>query len=466
MRIALTFLTLVLLACTMMPKVSRTPAQSAGCRGYFKLRKQFTVQDIRMMLLDPEIRTVEDMLSCLARDLDMQVLLVHTSMAAQNSDSLNPRALAFVLNDDSTVRAAFTVNSGEPHLVQEHAVEFMYNDNTKHEVEYYDIPFHNNRGKLSAANPSACMNCHGNNGKVPLGGPKTLFDRDPWPRIVAKFSSFTPTAHPDILCPVRRKAHYALDNAALEAYQTKVRYAPLQQEDMADVFPIDREIRRLNARRVAKWITKTEDYQTFKFAIFGAAFGCFNYPEKFIPEKFLSTMSNVSRLHERVQKARTSIDLENHFHEQFVEQWRENLAGDKLNEPLLKDLAEGRPVYFRMHIDGSRACEAPPVRNFGNTTEVRPVSVFDKYQADPLNADIGLRRFRFLFESRGMDISDWDTQPRPGYGRSVDMMRPYLLELEPSNSTDYKVMKEISALRQFEACPRLEELSYLRMSNR
>lgn len=486
LKLAIYVCSILLLACTMIPKASRSPAadQGNGCGAHSTLPKNFNVQDIRAMLLDPEIKTVENMLSCLARDLDLKVLLVHTSMAAQNSDSLNPRALAFVMDETRNVQAAFTVNSGESHLIQSDSVEFMFNDANKKELEFYDIAFKDNRGHLSAPNPELCMSCHGINGQVPVGGPKPLFDRDPWPRIVMKHSDFFPSAHEDILCPSRRRAHRILDAVSLHAYDSKPRYAPLRGEKFADVDSIDFAMESLNARRIAKWISNTPDYQTFKYAILGAARGCMDEPADLISADHTARMTNVSKLNPKVQSALDNIDLETFHIEESISQWRQNLRGEESNKSLFSEMKAHRPVYFNLHIDGSRAC-APPfavkrneidpdreirpqvAKSFAeNKRPVLPATVFDKYKADPINADTMTKVFRYLFETRGLDISDWDTQPLEGYGRAPGFLEKSLLELEPEHSPDYAVIKKINELKQLEACPQLKKLSHLRMSKR
>jgi hypothetical protein len=86
------------------------------------------------------------------------------------------------------------------------------------------------------------------------------------------------------------------------------------------------------------------------------------------------------------------------------------------------------------------------------TAAITP-SVFQRYQADGIHSDPGLAAWRYIFESRGLDISDWNTQPTNSYGRSLDTVQEELLAIEPVNSRHYKVLQDIMKRPQFEACP-------------
>ncbi len=465
------FLPLLFFAtCTTIPKGERRPAavqakEAHACPAKMPLPEHFSARDIRALSEDPSIKTVEDMLACLARDLKLETLLLHTSFAAQNSDSKNPRAL-LVSAVKRKVAGIFTVNSGEAHLNQNHSVEFMFNNKMRGEAEFYDIDFNEGHAVMSALNPEACMNCHGIASRVPVGGPKMLFDRDPWSRVVHADSGFTPQADASGFgfCTNRRKLHYDLEKQTLNAFRTKPRYRSLTSLPKTTATDFDVMMRDMNSRRIAKWITQTPGYQEYKWAIFATAFSCVANDEVFSSRQ-IAQMNDVRTLHEDVIQARNSHDLDLFVLRQQTERWKQSLWIDDRNVALLEAVKRNEPVSVGLpDVDTGGQCRKPFDRHEGKenpASRAERITLMERYAKDTeaWGGDLETGVFQYIFESRGMNISDWNTQPTPGYGRGPGMLREYLLDHEKNNGPDYAVLKDAMSRMQFEACPLLLKLA-------
>lgn len=465
-KILLSLLLLISVTCTTLRTGPRRPAAASDCPSDIHLSAQFSAADIRRLAEDPSVKSVEDMLACLTRDLDLKTLLLHTSFAAQNSNSKNPRVL-LLAGDKKKADAVFSVNSGDPSLNQHHSIELMLNSREKNELEYYDIDFSEARGVMSAPNPETCLSCHGVDIKVPIGGPKPLFDRDPWSRVVLAGSDFTPQSDTtgNGFCENRRRIHYALEAQSLKAFETKPRYRSLVSLKKIDATDFDFIVRELNSRRIAQWIVRSPDYQEFKWAIFAAAYFCVQKPEDVFSPRQLERMTGTRTLAKAAVEARNESELNRFVVRKQTENWKQSLAIDKGNVALMSALKRDEAVVVGLpNVDSGGQCRKPYDRlenQNEDPTKAARLSLFDRYLADTTawGGDFETSVYRFIFESRGLDISDWNTQPTPGYGRGPGQLLNHLLDLEPKSGPDYAVLKEATSKLQYQACPLLVKLA-------
>lgn len=450
----------------MQPKGGRKPAHETSCPSLVQIPERFTAGHVRQLAQDPAIKTVEDFLACLTRDLKLQTLLLHTSFAAQNSDSKNPRVLLLAA-DKRKIDGIFSVNSGEKHLNQNNSIEFMFNNKQKGEVEFYDIEINNGHVVMSSPNPETCLSCHGVDLRVPIGGPKLIFDRDPWSRVVHAGSGFSPQADTtgNGFCENRRRLHYPLEQQALQAFENKPRYRSLVSMPKTNADEMDFIVRDLNSRRIAKWIVQTPAFQEYKWAIFAAAYFCVSKAADVFSPSQIARMTGMHTLDKGVIQARDSFELERFVVRKKTEHWKQSLGIDAGNVALLAAVQRNEPVTVGLpNIDDGGQCKKPLDPHEGvsdASASAKPIDMMERFIRDSEAAggdrEIGI--FRYIFESRGLDISDWSTQPTPGYGRGPGRLRQHLMELEPKDSPDYPTLKDAMSRPQFEACPRLRSLA-------
>lgn len=274
-----------------------------------------------------ELKDVADIICCLPEPYKDKFVIMHSSIAAQNSDVFGPRAILFqTLPGDQgkpKLQCAISFNGGDHHLNNSQNLEVMCNNEETKEVEFYDIARKGDRFRLSEKNPATCMLCHGSGGKLGPGGPRTIFEEfDNWTRAVQGVHA----------CREELPLSRAIEKTAEKVFETNPRYKCLNQvaaktrhfsgkfsSTAPELGLFDKLMAGMNSRRTARLVKSTEDFERMKYAIMGSMLcfdghacrgseeKCFTDFQEWIPESRLKEMKDTSRLSKPI---RTSSDLQ------------------------------------------------------------------------------------------------------------------------------------------------------------
>ena len=131
----------------------------------FASRADFGINELRELITQNNLNTVEQTLEKLPPELLRNYTLQHTSISLQEASPQNPRAVLFMPN--GSLILTFNGNSRQKGFDQIEAASF---DPLKDEISFYEVDF-DRRGRhapvFSKPNPAKCMNCHGGEGKAP-----------------------------------------------------------------------------------------------------------------------------------------------------------------------------------------------------------------------------------------------------------------------------------------------------------
>jgi hypothetical protein len=116
----------------------------------------FGVDDLRELIREKELTTVEAVIEQLPRDLRENYTLAYDSQSLQGSSHDNPRAILF----GRTARFVLTFN-GDPSQPHYNAIEAMQFREETESFELYSIEFDEGAARFSERNPEVCASCHG-----------------------------------------------------------------------------------------------------------------------------------------------------------------------------------------------------------------------------------------------------------------------------------------------------------------
>lgn len=400
-----------------------------------------------------------DLICCLPKKYRENYVVAHTSNAAQSSHARSPRVLLFSpLRQSATskftgepLEAIVSINGGDPALSNHMNVEVMFNNKKTQEVELFDIDFSEKHPHMSGRNPDACIQCHGSDNTVGVGGPKTIFDPPfQWVRFI---KGNTPCTEEE------KELQRQLEVAGEGAFKTNPRYrcldpkpddvSPFLKDGVSPsfmIFDFDEAVADLNDRRVAKLMRSTPEFEKYKYAIVGAQI-CMSESFRsdpspafagWIPQTVLMSFTNDSSI---LPALRKSTDLKETMRTEFKRMEREDKAIAEEQKRAIADLKAGKTPNFKVSTNPTM-CQGRPLEEtlHSATVGIKEPALFGKYQADS-----ELRKFRgrngpspelrFLFEGRGISMKDWSTDPTAGeYKRAHQFATRHLLALEPQGT--------------------------------
>ncbi|MCC6137105.1 MAG: hypothetical protein IT287_00610 [Bdellovibrionaceae bacterium] len=379
----------------------------------------------------------EDLICCIAKDQNIEIAVAHSSIAAQNSDYNNPRVLLISKDKKGNTTGILSINSGAPHLNQKDNVELMYNNATSGQVEMYDISFETSEPKMSGKNPESCMNCHGGNSDNTVGGPKTIFEAFPWPRFVDESRQL---ALDNQTCPNRAALNIEMQKKANTAVKTAPRYSCIKDKPRTDLQELDDQLLDWNERRIAKNLKNTSDYQKFKYAIIGSSICDFNITE-WLPKEVLAKMTINTSIHKNIKNKTNPAELARHLNTELSQKSSTSMNRDKALVKSIPALPQGKstPHSFDLN-NGTCDTDIPSKSELSNLFANNPPLLNQYFTDSMIQGDESFGTYRFLLESRGIDISDWSTSAINGYDRAPKNLWVPLVLQEPKNSAIHKLL--------------------------
>lgn len=416
-----------------------------------------------------------DLLCCLPEVYRQKYIILHSSDAGQNGSPESPRILLspdlsnrFSLTSSKDVNQKvqdtmiFTINGGASYLNQKEAVEiFNYNRKTD-SIDYFDLEkTHSGKFALSEKNPKSCMVCHGERGQVPKSGPRPLFDNfDHWPRVVGGAKRCNPDEDRLQLLKQKKALEAIRDNPrfscldktkitkALKMIESKGAFNPNGHSSLSEinfeVFEFDRFLDRVNDKRVFKIVSQSPDYQAYKFLIFGDILCGSNeiaaHLNEWMPSTIQANHSDVSFASSENSSIRTLEDLRNRLSqlrgqskELQQSQKAEAQKRSKVDQTAISpgtnfySCGEGRtPRFAEEGLRSALEINNPVLRAY----------TIDRWMNTPPNTESGTISAisRYIFEGRGINISDWSMDLGRGQYRGNPTIDDLLLETEPENS--------------------------------
>lgn len=375
------------------------------------------------------VKTPGDLMCCLTeQDKNLKVVVMNNSVAAQGGAPAHPRVLLVKTNPKTgKLESVFSINSGADHLGGHNAVEVLSYANPAKEGQLFDIQVPGNHNAPRGPNPQKCMNCHGggDDGKRQvLGGVKPIFERDPWLRMNdpsatdrAKFRA----------CPNLRKHIDQIRADAEEAFQAKEPYRCLKNLPRMSGVVFDRLIKERNEERIAKQVMASKDFSKFQWAI--ASIGvCSFTPEEFFPPHQIVQMTNTDAIVDRNIRNSTTVE--------------QTLAEAKKPNPNIDDLLKADSAFiYNKEQTASLPVDLSPCTQSSSFPSLKGSNnIYLKYKVDTdrQSGDLMLANFRYLFETRGIDISDWNTSHLGSYGRSPSIWK--VLAEHPMANADLKTL--------------------------
>lgn len=415
-----------------------------------------------------KLKSVEDVVCCLPQTYRDQFSIMHSSNSAQHSDLFGPRAILFDVEPGSDrfpvpqLKCAISFNGGEAHFGNPNNLELMCNNKSTEEVELFDISQRNGKFELGERNPQVCVSCHGSIGKIGAGGLRPIFeDIDQWTRAVQGIHA----------CGAEETLSRALERATQTVFKSNTRYRCLNQKiatarhfsgsstsTAPDLAIFDSALMRLNARRTAKVLKESKNYQQFQFALLGSLI-CLNDNVRgpgeawnaggdfadWIPERILSQMTGTTWLPTEFTER---SDLSSLVREKLIKSAAE-FEDIKIGQlRAVKELEAGKKPEFDFYRGPLSTCNdiktqiekiSPPVANGSG-----PVSTLDRYKAaNTVQAFRGGRpnpQFRFLLESRGIHAGDFSMDiVGSSYHRSTDLLAAEIFSNASPGSPLHKI---------------------------
>lgn len=227
------------------------------------------------------VRSVREFVCCLPEELRKSYVVGHSSLAAQNGTPDNPRVIMFtsknkLLNSDPP-ELALSLNSGHASMNQADSVEMAYRDPATGELQFFDLDFkHLAFDKPLQKNPETCMNCHGNAGKVPPGGPKYIFDPfSHWPRFVGgtegcsvSEDALQKIAEQKAVHAIKNKKQYeCLDQSLLESNPDETTSRGRYPELSSKLAEFDSGMSKHQTKQSTTWARSLPEFEKYKYML-------------------------------------------------------------------------------------------------------------------------------------------------------------------------------------------------------
>ena len=407
-----------------------------------------------------------DLICCLPEEYRRSYVISHSSDAAQEGVPNNPRVIFFTPkgsgNAIAPLKFAISLN-GSHHQRGGKNLEMLFDNEARREAEYFDAEFKDGRWKMSERNPESCMNCHGGDrerpGRAGIGGPRTIFDPPgSWSRISGAFMGCTDN---------ERALVKAVDAVTEKALRENPRYRCLEPTEQP-VFSqertafgndygfnvamgLDGELARLNDRRVLAVMRRTPDFDKYKYALVGshlcattmsASQRMFDV-KKWLPPNVIARHTGTAGLRPEVA---SSTNLPETMRTQLRKMIRENGRIDRRQARELRRHRETGSVPSFEVSENPMACRGTKEAN-NAVDAMRPLLVgpalLDRYKVDTaLRVPRATEAFapdpveRFIFEGRGIDMSDWSTDARPGLYRRGTTQGTFAFQLLEAERAD------------------------------
>lgn len=436
-------------------------AKSTDCtaaQGQRLTEAQMNPGDFGAYLRDSGLKTVDDTLCCLPKSYLSNFTIVHSSASAQTSDV--DRVRVMVHNDlkakdnvaTQPLQMVLTINGGGDDLNNTANMEVLFNNQRAGEGELYDADFSGGTPHVTK-NPESCLRCHGDQGALPIGGPKTIFeDVDQWTRVVQGTHG----------CGNEPELSRAIERRVQKAFLSNPRYRCLDQDVATtdhlrgqltsiakDITPLHNQLVDMNARRYARYLRTTPDYERFKYVAVGSIL-CDPEAEKFtdaktgrdnlnawIPATARRQLRDVSTLNENLP---TSAFL-NKAHATLVRSEQEMKRTDIKIGQAAQALDRGEQPDIDVYRGPLDTCANTPAESRFKQIKgsLTGPPTLDAYKID--TALRGVRGstfnpwFRYVFEARGVRIDNFAMDPLAQAYPSMPVGLDFaLMALEPPNS--------------------------------
>ncbi len=420
--------------------LSAAPGMAAECKINPLAENALNEQGLRSFVeqFGKQNLSIDEFACCLPKVFKQNHLVVHSSVAQQDSIPESPRVILtnFSFNDSGESKpptAFFSINGGHSSLRQTKSYEVAFVNPQTGKVELFDINFSNRFPTVEGPNPPLCLACHGTNGQHGVSGPRLIFDGpDVWPRFVNGVDFLAPvTAAPT---PVWLQTYLKrLGDASKKDLDTNPRFQCISKTVPTVGFQneLDHMIAKLNRLRVVQEIRGTKDYETYKFAIAAS---------EICPNMIYDVDC---QLHKRAQPSSNDSSCKNWFSAAAVREMnRENLLSswiqgvsdsERLNQLANVRLA-GKKNDIRKEVEKSNRSNSLERMNFNfrsklfrdktqmpdkRLTKLKSL-ILRKYVVDlEDHGSTVIPMTRFLFESRGIPIGSWSTDVVAGYQRQA-----------------------------------------------
>jgi len=407
-------------------------------------------------------KSVEDILCCMPEELRQNYKIVHSSISAQSSHYHSPRLIFGSIEDG----IMFSVSSGDPSLPQSESIEIMYDNPRTQRLELHDIEFEDDgSGRLhpSRPNPELCMQCHRGSGP---GGPRPIFNQEPWPRTASIFIRNDPN------CPSRSAFLRQSQEAAFTSVRENPRFSclpePITEIPVSEAaersaskstnlvgFGIDDELNERNQERALIDMRYSENYSAVNYFVIGVSLGCFSNSvpgskgtqitfqhgqlDEWLSPTLLEQMNRQPPGLNEAFSGPANTELAANSFRQADQTYRANLAAEETTfEQFSRQLANGeRPIMSNtMGLMGCIENHSP--ETFQNLAALSSQIENDSLRQHYLNTaetrlergflstsnDGGGQVFRdslltWAFESRGIDTRRWDMEVVPFNPRSL-----------------------------------------------
>lgn len=395
------------------------------------------------------IDSVEEFVCCLPEKFRSNYLVGMSSIAAQNGTPDSPR---IIMSDSELSKPAsyiISFNGGKNHNFQKNNIEMIFLNPKSKELELFDLDFSDRNMKIHK-NPGICMNCHGENAKMPAGGPKYIFDTfDFWPRFAGGVSHCNET---------ETKIHNLMADRAIKAVQTEKRFNCLDKNVLKvekdktvprDRYPklssnlanFDNSNERQNLLRSSRWLSQQSDYNQFKYFLFGYANCNSKNFNEWMPESRVKKLfSNVSL----TEDLRNSGPLKENFNIAYKKAVRQFKVGSQMQK---EKMADPENLFKTGHIPNysAMACseEAPQInfemlgftaKDFSAKTPRLLLYLDRQLRANPTGQSIPGDHLRIYMEGTNKPLGIISTSMGNGVSTFIRGGANVLIGLEPSDS--------------------------------
>lgn len=348
----------------------------------------FTWPNFKSTLLSlPQDKLSVEGAQCLFPDIfgasDNIPIMMIKSRSLQQSNVENPRAIYLpdYYSRQSYDELMFFSFSGNKHLVGGSNYEIMRfrpNEPFANQVEMIDVNFSGGL-KISEGTPVKCMKCHGTQ-------PRFLWnEREFWPGAAGGDSKQrTDSEFNHMLSSLGKNARYSF-------------VKPFKKgQHRAQLSSLNRLASLVNNKRLLHKIKESPAYDKYKFAIAGAVAGCYQITE-FLPKR-------IRPFHEDKRLIDTSDVAEGREHLlKFIEDLKLQVTKEDEN---FKHLAQ--PFFDRAHYYFSKKDSESDFlfELIAIEAEKEKLGQIETFAARPISA-LFSTNLRYIFEGRGIGISDW-----------------------------------------------------------
>lgn len=400
---------------------------------------------------------LEDFACCLPQVFQNHYIVAHSSFAGQDSIPQSPRVIMTNLmsHPNGGVQlptAFFSINGGHSSLRQTQSVEMALVNSKTGKADFFDINFNSGHAQMSAANPSLCLACHGTRGQYGATGTHLIFDGPIiWPRFVNGLD-LLPRLENHPTSPELSQYINRLQRQSVKALTQNPRFKCLSTKipDVGFLNTLDLAIGKLNSIKTSSEIVNSIDYGKFKYAVFGAeqCKSMIGELNQWIHPRTLNSLNQLTNIFNPIKDLNQNDQMDavalqafnNRKHEivQTINNANQNQSVEKVSFEFRRGFVDMKEHILPANLKG---IVSPIIRKYAIDNELR-------------GSQVNLL-VRFLFEARGIPISQWSTDVVAGYQRS-GVQLDELLKYESANSP---IRQALNGNRQ-QTCQGLRNLSF------